>query len=67
VFYPKKNICCIVGAPEVLEPKGYWGIELIALTDLALNLCPNSENNHVEVVELISVGILLLGMSCHLT
>jgi hypothetical protein len=67
VFYPKKSTYCIVGALEVLGLKGYWGIKLIALTDFTLNFCPVSKRNHVEVVKLISVGSLLLGMSCHLT
>jgi hypothetical protein len=56
-----------VGAPGVLEPRGYWGVELITFTNHALNFCPVFEKNHVEVVKLIFVGILLLGMNCHLT
>ncbi len=58
MFYPKKSTCCIVGTPEVLGPRGYWGIKLITFTDHALNPCPISKRNHVEVVELIFVGIL---------
>jgi hypothetical protein len=66
-FYLEKNTCCIVGASEVLGPKGYWGVELIALTNPTLNLYPVSKMNHVEIIELIFMGILLLGMSYHLT
>jgi len=43
VFSPEENICYMVGAPKVLRPRGYWGVELIILIDLALNLCPVSE------------------------
>jgi hypothetical protein len=56
-----------VGVPEVLGPKGYWGVKLIALTDPTLNFCPIFERNHIEVVKLIIVGILLLGMNYHFT
>ncbi len=67
MFHYKKNICCIMGTSGVLGPRGYWGVKLIAFTDFALNLCLVFERNHVEVVELIFVGILLLGMNCHFT
>ncbi len=43
MFCPEKNIYCIVEVMEVLGPKGYWGVELIVLVDLALNLCLISE------------------------
>jgi hypothetical protein len=56
-----------MGTSGVLGPRGYWGVKLIAFTDFALNLCLVFERNHVEVVELIFVGILLLGMNCHFT
>ncbi len=32
-----------MGVPEVLEPKGLWGIKLIALADPALHLYSISE------------------------
>jgi hypothetical protein len=67
VFYPEKNTYSIMGTLEVLGPRGYWGVELITLTNSVLNFCPIFKKNHVEVVELISMGILSLGMSCHLT
>jgi hypothetical protein len=43
VFCPKKNTYYIVGALEVLGPRGFWGIELIAFANLALNLYSISE------------------------
>ncbi len=43
------------------------GVELITPTDPTLNVYLVSKRNHVEVVELISMGILLLGMRCHFT
>jgi hypothetical protein len=64
-FQSKKNTCYIVGAPRVLGLKEYWGVEWIILTNHALNLCLVSKINHVEVVELVYVGILLLGMNYH--
>ncbi len=67
MFYPEKNTYSIMGTLEVLGPRGYWGVELITLTNSVLNFCPIFKKNHVEVVELISMGILSLGMSCHLT
>jgi len=39
----KKSIYCIVGVMEVLGSKGYWGVELIVLAYLALNLCLTSK------------------------
>jgi hypothetical protein len=43
VFCLEKSTCCIVGALEVLGPREYWGVKLIALVDLALNICLDSE------------------------
>jgi hypothetical protein len=54
-----------VGALGVLGPRGYWKMELITLTDLALNFYPVCVGEPCEVVELVFVGFLLLGMSCH--
>jgi hypothetical protein len=53
VFCHEKNTYYIVGAPEVLGPKGLWGVELIALANPALNLCSIFEtkpclNNNVD-------------------
>ncbi len=43
VFCPEKSTYCIVRTSEVLGLRGFWGVELIALTDFALNLCSISE------------------------
>ncbi len=60
LFCLDKNTCYFVGTPKVFGTKGMFG-----LADFALNnFHPISEIEHVEVVELIFVGILLLGMSC---
>jgi hypothetical protein len=53
------------GSFEAFGIEGMWGVKLIALTDPTLNLCPISKRNHVEVVDLVFMGILLLGMNCH--
>lgn len=39
VFCLEKSTYYIVGVPEVLELRGFWGIELIAFADPALHLC----------------------------
>ncbi len=44
----KKNTCCIMGAIGVLGLRGYWKVELITLTDHALNLCLVSKRNDVK-------------------
>jgi hypothetical protein len=54
MFCPDKSTYCIVGAVKVLGPKGFWGVELITLTDLALNFYSISErkpclNNRVDL------------------
>ncbi len=68
VFCPKKSTYCIVGALELLGQKEYQGVESIVPTDPTLKIFVQSLRlNHVEVVELIFVGILLLGMNCHFT
>ncbi len=51
VFHFKKRTCEIVGAPGVLGPREYWGVEWIILIDLTLNLYLVFERNHVEVIK----------------
>jgi hypothetical protein len=48
VFHSKKSTSYIVGAPRVLERRGYWKVELITLINPTPNLCPVSERNHVK-------------------
>jgi len=50
LFHPNERTpVAFVGAPELMG-KGYWKIKYISLTDLALNLCPVSERNHVKLL-----------------
>ncbi len=44
----KKSTSYIMGAPRVLERRGYWRVELITLINPTSNLCPVSERNHVK-------------------
>jgi hypothetical protein len=39
VFCPEKNTYYIVGTSKVLGRNGLWGVELIALINLTMNLC----------------------------
>jgi hypothetical protein len=48
VFHSEKGTSYIVGAPRVLERRGYWKVELITFIDPTSNLCPVSERNHVK-------------------
>jgi hypothetical protein len=43
MFCPEKNTYYIVGALEVLGPKGFLGVKLIALAGPTINLCSISE------------------------
>ncbi len=65
VFCPENSTYYIVGAPEVLGPKGLQGIELIALAKPILNLCSIFETEPCLSDKIDLCGDYVVGYDLH--